>query len=139
MKHPLSVLGAVLVVAVSSVACDKIKPPLPEVEKPPAASGQASQPDGERKAFTEAAEKELDALKANIAEFKTKAEASGTEVKAKLGEEVQKLEADLGAAQQRLAALKDATAESWSQLKDAWSSALQKLKSGVENYRKNAA
>jgi len=139
MKHPLSVIGAVLVVAAASVACDKIKPPLPEVQKPPAASGQASQPEGERKAFADAAEKELEELKLTIAEFKTKAEASSAEVKAKLGEEVQKLEADLGAAQQRLAELKAATAESWSQLKDAWSSALQKLKGGVENFRKNAA
>jgi hypothetical protein len=139
MKHALSVIGAVLVVAAASVACDKIKPPLPEVQKPPAASGQASQPEGERKAFTEAAEKELDAIKATIAEFKTKAEAASAEVKAKLGEEVQKLEADLGAAQQRLAELKTATAESWSQLKDAWNSALQKLKGGVENFRRNTA
>lgn len=139
MKKSLSVIGAVLVVAATSVACDKIKPPLPEIQKPPATSGQASQPEGERKAFSEAAEKELEALKLTIAEFKTKAEASSAEVKAKLGEEVQKLEADLGAAQQRLAALKAATVESWSQLKDAWNSALQKLKSGVENYRKNAA
>lgn len=139
MKHALSVIGAVLVVAAASVACDKIKPPLPEVQKPPAASGQASQPEGERRAFTEAAEKELDAIKATIAEFKTKAEAASAEVKAKLGEEVQKLEADLGAAQQRLAELKTATAESWSQLKDAWNSALQKLKGGVENFRRNTA
>lgn len=141
MKKSLSVIGAVLVVAATSVACDKIKPPLPEVQKPPAASEQASQPEGERKAFAEAAEKELDALKATIAEFKTKtkAEASSAEVKAKLGEEVQKLEADLGAAQQRLAELKTATVESWSQVKDAFSSALQKLKGGVESFRKNAA
>jgi hypothetical protein len=139
MKHALSVIGAVLVVAAASVACDKIKPPLPEVQKPPAASGQASQPEGERKAFTEAAEKELEALKLTIAEFKTKAEAASAEVKAKLGQEVQKLEADLGAAQQRLAELKTATAESWSQFKDAWNSALQKLKGGVENFRRNTA
>lgn len=138
MRHPLSVIGAVLVVAATSVACDKIKPPLPEIQKPPGASGQARQPEGERKAFAEAAEKELAALKLTIAEFKTKADASSAEVKAKLGEEVQKLEADLGAAQQRLAELKTATAESWSQVKDAFSSALQTLKGGVENFRKNA-
>lgn len=139
MKKSLSVIGAVLVVAATSVACDKIKPPLPEIQKPPATSGQASQPEGERKAFSEAAEKELEALKLTIAEFKAKAEASTAETKAKLGEEVQKLEADLSVAQQRLAALKAATVESWSQFKDAWNSALQKLKSGVENFRKNAA
>ena len=139
MKHLLSVIGAALVVAAASVACDKIKPPFPEIQKPPATSGQASQPEGERKAFAEAAEKELDALKLTIAEFKTKAEASRAEAKAKLGEEVQKLEADLRDAQQRLTELKAATVESWSQVKDSFSSALQKLKGGVESFRKNAA
>lgn len=138
MKNAWSVIGAVLVVAAISVACDKIKPPLPEVQKLPAASGQASEPDGERKAFAEAAEKELEALKLTIAEFKTKAEASSAEVKAKLDQEVQKLEADLGAAQQRLAELKAATAASWSQVKDGFSSALEKLKGGIENFRRNA-
>ena len=139
MKKSLSVIGAVLVVAATSVACDKIKPPLPEIQKTPEASGQASQPEGERKAFAEAAEKELEALKATIAEFKAKAEASAAETKAKLGEEVQKLEADQRDAQQRLTELKAATVESWNQVKASFSSALEKLKGGVENFRRNAA
>lgn len=139
MKKSLSLIGALLVVAATTVACDKIKPPLPELEKPPATSGQASQPEGERKAFAEAAEKELDALKLTIAEFKTKAEASSAEVKVKLGEEVQKLEADLAAAQQRLKELEAATVESWNQVKASFGSALEKLKGGVENFRRNTA
>jgi len=143
MKKSLSVIGLVLVVAAVSVACDKIKPPMPELQKSPATTGQASQPEGERKAFMQAAEKELNDLKATIAEFKAKAEAASAQAKAKakarLGEEVKNLEADLRVAEQRLTELKAATVESWNQVKETFSSALEKLKGGVENFRKNAA
>jgi hypothetical protein len=130
-------MGLVLVVAAASVACEKIKSPMPELQKSPATSGQASPPEGERTAFAQAAQKELDDLKVTIAEFKAKAEASGAQTKARLGEEVKKLEADLGEAQQRLAALKAATVESWNQVKASFSSSLEQLKRGVENFRKN--
>lgn len=139
MKKSLSVIGLVLVVAAASVACDKIKPPLPEMQKSPATSGQASQPEGERKAFMQAAEKELKDIKATITEFKAKAEVASAQTKARLGEEVKNLEADLRVAEQRLTELKAATVESWNQVKETFSSALQKLKGGVENFRKNAA
>jgi predicted nucleic acid-binding Zn-ribbon protein len=139
VKKSLSVIGLVLVFAAASVACDKIKPPMPELEKSPATSGQASQPEGERNAFMQAAEKELNDLKATIAEFKAKAEAASAQTKAKLGEEVKDLEADLRVAEQRLTELKAATVESWNQVKETFSSALEKLKGGVENFRKNAA
>ena len=139
MKPSLSLIGLVLVVAAASVACDKIKSPMPELEKAPATSGQASPPEGERTAFAQAAQKELDELKVTIAEFKAKAEASGAQTKAKLGEEVQKLEADLHAAEQRLTELKTATVDSWNQVKASFSSALEKLKSGVESFRKSTA
>ncbi|MEO7161129.1 MAG: hypothetical protein ABIX00_11625 [Polaromonas sp.] len=139
MKRSMSVIGLVLVVAAATVACDKIKPPLPEMQKPPATSGQASPQESERTAFAQAAQKELDELKATIAEFKTKAEAASAQTKAKLGEEVKNLEADLHVAEQRLTELKAATVESWNQVKESFSSALQKLKGGVENLRKSAA
>ncbi|CAM3425939.1 hypothetical protein [Polaromonas hydrogenivorans] len=139
MKPSLSVMGLVLVVAAASVACDKIKPPMPELQKSPATSGQASPQEGERTAFAQAAQKELDKLKVTIAEFKAKAEASGAQTKARLGEEVKKLEADLGEAEQRLTELKAATVESWNQLKESFSSSLEKLKSGIESFRKKAA
>lgn len=139
MKKSLSVVGLVLAVAAASVACDKIKPPMPELQKAPATSGEASPPEGERTAFAQAAQKELDDLKVTIAEFKAKAEAASTQTKAKLAEEVQKLEADLRVAEQRLGELKAATVESWNQVKASFSSSLDKLKSGVENFRKNAA
>ncbi len=138
MKSSLSAVGLALVVAVASVACDKIKPPMPETQKPPAASGQAGPQEGERTAFAQAAQKELDDLKATIAGFKARAEASTAQTKAKLGEEVQKLEADLRVAEQRLTELKAATVESWTQVKASFSSALEKLKGGVENFRKSA-
>lgn len=139
MKPSLSVMGLVLVVAAASVACDKIKPPMPELQKSPTPSGQASPPEGERTAFAQAAKKELDDLKVTIAEFKAKAEASGAQTKARLGEEVKKLEADLGEAEQRLTDLKAATVESWNQVKQSFSSSLEKLKSGIESFRKSAA
>lgn len=138
MKSSLSVIGLVLVVAAASVACDKIKPPMPEAQKTPAASGQAGPQEAERTAFAQAAQKELDDLKATIAGFKAKAETASAQTKARLGEEVQKLEADLRVAEQRLADLKAATVESWAQMKASVSSALEKLKSGVENFRKSA-
>lgn len=139
MKKSLSVVGLVLAVAVASVACDKIKPPMPELQKAPETSGQASPPEGERTAFAQAAQKELDDLKVTVAGFKAKAEAASAQTKARLGEEVQKLEADVGVAEQRLTELKAATVESWNQVKASFSFSLEKLKSGVENFRKNAA
>lgn len=137
MKKFLPVTGLVLVVAVVSVACDKIKPPMPELQKAPETSGQASTSEGERTAFAQAAQKELDDLKLTIAEFRKKAEASSAQAKARLGEEVQKLEADLRVAEQRLTELKAATVDSWNQVKQSFSSSLEKLKGGVESFRKN--
>ncbi|MFZ3139969.1 hypothetical protein [Polaromonas sp.] len=138
MKQSLSVMALVLGVAVAFVGCDKIKPPMPELQKSPAPSGQASPQEGERTAFAQAAQKELDDLKVTIAGFKAKAEASGVQTKARLGEEVKKLEADLGDAQQRLAELKTATVDSWDQVKESFSRSFERLKGGVESFRKSA-
>lgn len=138
MKHFLSTTGLIFVVTVTCVSCDKIKPPQPQLEKPPAVSGQVDQKEGERKAFAETAQKELDQLRGAIAEFKAKAEAANAETKAKLGEEVGKLEADLRDTEQRLTELKSATVESWNQLKESFGSSLGKLKNGMENFRKSA-
>ncbi len=139
MKKSLSVAGLVLLAAISSVSCDKFRPPQPELQKSPATAGQADPQEGERTEFAQAAQKELDELKVTIAEFKAKAEASGAQAKARLGEEVKKLEADMGEAQERLAAVKTATLESWRQMKETFGRSLEKLKSGVENFRKSAA
>ncbi|MFZ2387201.1 MAG: hypothetical protein WB542_14995 [Polaromonas sp.] len=139
MKQSLSTIGFILVVAAACVSCDKLKPPIPELQKPPATSGQASEPEGERKAFAQAAQKELDQLGATITEFKAKAEAANAQTKAKLGEEVGKLEADLRETQQRLTELKSATIESWNQVKESFGKSLEKLKSGIESFRKKTA
>lgn len=138
MKHFLSTTGVILAVATTCVSCDKIKPPQPELQKPPVVSGQVEQQDGERKAFAQTAQKELDELRGAIAEFKAKAEAANAETKAKLGEEVGKLEADLRDTQQRLTELKSATLESWNQMKESFGNSLGKLKNGIENFRKSA-
>ncbi|MDO8248608.1 MAG: hypothetical protein Q7T78_02660 [Rhodoferax sp.] len=138
MKRLLSMSGAVLVLAVGSVSCDKIRPPQPELQKPPATSGQAN-PSGEREAFAQAAQKELDELKKAISELKAKAESANLQTKAKLGEEIEKLEAEWRETQQRLTELKAATLESWNQLKETFGNSLVKLKNGIDNLRKNSA
>ena len=138
MKSSLTLVGLVVVAAISSVSCDKFRPPQPEVQNQvPAASSAASAQQEDRKAFAESAQKEFDELKVAIAEFKVKAETSGAEAKVKLDEEIIKLEADLRDTQDRLADLKAATAESWVQVKSSFASSMDRLKSRVESFRKN--
>ena len=139
MKKSLSVAALALLAAISSVSCDKFRPPMPELQKPSATTGQPNPQEDERSAFAQAAQKELDELKVTITEFKAKAEASGTETKARLAEEVKKFDVDMGEAQSRLAAVKTATLASWSEMKETFSRSLDKLKTGVEHFRKSAA
>lgn len=139
MKKSLSIAGMVLLAAISTVSCDKFRPPQPQLQKPSTTTGPVNPQEDERSAFAQAAQKELDALKVTIAEFKAKAEASGTQTKAQLAEEVKKLDADMDEAQARLAAVKTATLASWSEMKETFSRSLEKLKSGVEHFRKTAA
>ena len=138
MKPSLTLVGLVVVAAISSVSCDKFRPSQPEIQnqKPPASSAASAQPQ-ERNAFTESAQKELDELRVAIAEFKAKAENSGAEAKAKLDEEIMKLEADLRDAQDRLADMKAATEPSWERMKASFSSSIDRLKTRVESFRKN--
>jgi hypothetical protein len=136
MKKSWWVMGLVLVAALAGVSCDKFKQPMPEIKPPPAASGQVSSEEKEHGEFTQAARKELDELKAAIAGFKEKAEASSAGTKARLGEDVKKLEADLADAEQRLTELTTSTLESWGQFKESFGRSLDKLKGGVENFRK---
>ena len=138
MKSSLTLVGLVVVAAISSVSCDKFRPSQPEIQNQrPAASSAASAQPEDRKAFAESAQKEFDELKVAIAEFKVKAETSGAEAKVKLDEEIIKLEADLRDTQDRLADLKAATAESWVQVKSSFTSSMDRLKSRVESFRKN--
>ena len=138
MKSSLTLVGLVVVAAISSVSCDKFRPSQPEVQNQrPAASSAASAQPEDRKAFAESAQKEFDELKVAIAEFKAKAETSGAEAKARLDDEIMKLEADARDAQDRLTDLKAATAESWVQVKASFTSSMDRLKSRVESFRKN--
>ena len=137
MKQFLLRAGFIIVLAATGVSCDKIKPPQPEMKKPPTLPEKTSQLDGERNAFAQAAQKELDELQTVIAEFKTKAEAANLEAKAKLKEEVEKLETELRDTQQRLTELKSTTVESWKQVKGTFGSSLEKLKRGIDNFRKS--
>jgi septal ring factor EnvC (AmiA/AmiB activator) len=136
MKRLLSTTGVVIALAFSGVACDKIKPPQPQLQKPPAPSDQVSQ--GEHEAYSQAAQKELDGLRNVIAELKAKVASANQQTKVQLGEEIEKLETKLRETQQQLMALKSGTVESWTQLKISFVKSLEQLKSGIENYRKNA-
>lgn len=137
MQHGLSMACVSLALVVCCVACDKLKPPKPELGKPSIASGQASQ-QGEREAFVQAAQKEIDELRAVIVEFRARAETGKLQTKARLGEELTKLEDELREAQQRLAQLKAATLESWNQLKESFDKSLTMLKRRLESFRQNA-
>ena len=139
VKDMLFTACAVVVLGASCVSCDKIKPPQPQLEKPPITSGTSDQQQGDRTVFAQTAQKELDELRGAIADFKAKAEATNAQTKARLGEEVGKLEADLRDTQQRLTELKSATVESWNQMKESFGHSLEKLKSGIESFRKNTA
>jgi len=139
MKHFLTTAGVVFALTATCVSCDKIKPPLPELQTPLTTSGQASQQEDERKAFAQAAQKELDKLRSVISELKARAESANLQTKARPGEEVEKLETELRESQQHLMALKSATVESWNQLKESFGKSLEKLKNGIDNFRKNAA
>lgn len=138
MMHVLLKTGVVLILAATFVSCDKIKPPLPELQKPPAVSDQAAQQDQERKAFAQAAEKELDDIRAAIADFRAKAAAANAQTKARLGEEVDELEGEWREAQKRLLALKSATLESWKEMKDSFGKSLDKLKAKMKDFRKES-
>lgn len=137
MKRLLSTTGVVIALAFSGVACDKIKPPQPQLQQPPAPSDQVSQ--GEHEAYSQAAQKELDDLRNVIAELKAKVASANQQTKVQLGEEIEKLETKLHDTQQQLMALKSGTVESWTQLKMSFVKSLEQLKNGIENYRKNAA
>lgn len=136
MSHFSWTTSVIIALAVTCVSCDKIKPPQPELQKPPTPSSQASQPAEERTAFAQAAQKELDELRGVIAEFRTRAAAANQQTKARLDVEVEKLEVEFRQTQQRLIELKSATAESWNQLNESFGKSRAQLKKAIENFRK---
>lgn len=135
MKRLLSTAAAVVVLATTCASCDKIKPPQPELQKFPAMSGQQ----GEREAFAQTAQKELDELRSVISEFRTRAAAANDQNKARFGEELEKLDVELRETQQHLMALKSGTVTSWNQLKESFGKSLEKLKNEVDKFRKSSA
>lgn len=128
----------VVAAAIAGVSCDKAKSPAPEITKPDTAANQMDKAASERKAFTQAAQKELDELRTTVANLRAKAEAASQESKAQLRQQVERLELELRESQQRLADLGTASAQTWSQLKEAFTKSLEKLKTEIENNRKNS-
>ena len=138
MNRPIWTTSLVVAAAIAGVACDKVKSPEPEIDKPDTAANPMDNAASERKAFTLAAQKELEELRAVVANLRTKAEAASQESKAKLRQQVDQLELELHETQQRLTDLGTATAQTWSRLKDAFTKSLEKLKAEIENNRKNS-
>ena len=120
MMQLLKRTGVILTLAMACVACDQAKPPQSELQKPTAASGQAASQDRERSEFGQAAQKELDELRAAITELRAKAAAANAQTQARLGQQADKLELEWRDAQQRLLELKSATVESWQQMKESF-------------------
>ena len=139
MMQLLKRAGVVLTLALACVACDKVKPPQPELQKPPTASGQAASQDRERSEFGQAAQKELDELRAAITELRAKAGAANAQTQARLSQQADKLELEWREAQQRLSELKSATVESWRQTKESFGKTISQLKASIEASRREGA
>lgn len=131
-------VGVLVALALATTACDKIKAPVPELQKPPAASDPAAVKADERTALAQTAQKELDELRASIAEFRRKAETANQQTQAKLNEEIEILEAELRDLQAKLTELKSATRESWNQLNTSFDQALKTLKVRIADFRQKS-
>lgn len=136
MKKLILTVGLVIVVAATGVSCDRFKAPYPQLDKSSDAA-QVEKSASERRAYAQAAQKELDELRAAIADLKSKAESANQETQGKLVQQVERLEGELREVQQRLVELGSATKETWSQLKDSFAKSVEKLKTEVESHRKN--
>lgn len=138
MKKLILTVGLVVATAVTCVSCDRMKTPYPQLNTPATTAEQAEKSASERRAFAQVAQKEMDELRAVIADLKSKAESANQETQARLGQQVERLEGEQRETQQRLVELGSATLETWGQLKESFSQSLAKLKTAVENHRKTA-
>jgi Skp family chaperone for outer membrane proteins len=138
MTQTLPSIAFALVLAVSCVACDKLKPPLPETQKPPTPATAVSTEDAQRKAFAHAAQKELDELTAAITELRVKAKVANAQAQGTLDAEIARVDAQRREVQQLLSDLKATTLDSWVGVKESFGSALERLKAGVAKIRKSA-
>lgn len=139
MKKMILTVGLVVVTVATCVSCDRFKAPYPQLDKPSDAAQQAEKSASERRAYAQAAQKELDELRAVIADLKSKAESANQETQGKLVQQVERLEGQLREVQQRLVELGSATKETWIQLKESFANSFEKLKMEVESHRKNSS
>lgn len=134
-KHSWKVTAVVLL-GIGGASCDKLKPPLPAIDKPAAVpAGSAGATGAERAALAQAAEKELEELRGLVAELKLRIGNAKTDSKARLSADMEKMESELRVGQERLRELKSATGESWSQINDAFVASRTRLKQAVDNFR----
>jgi DNA-binding transcriptional MerR regulator len=143
MTDRLLIIGVSLAVGIALGSCDRLKSPMPELQKPPATStAPAPTPaptEGERRAFAQSAQTEIDELRAGMAELRTRADQASQETRAKLELELDLLENQLREVQQKLVDLGSATVDTWVALKETFKKALEQLKSDLGSYRKSAA
>ncbi|MEY3124937.1 MAG: hypothetical protein RLZZ573_1457 [Pseudomonadota bacterium] len=145
MTDRLLIIGVSLAVGIALGSCDRLKSPMPELQKPPATStAPAPTPaptEGERRAFAQSAQTEIDELRAGMAELRTRADQASQETQTKLELELELdlLENQLREVQQKLVDLGSATVDTWVALKETFKKALEQLKSDLGSYRKSAA
>lgn len=147
MKRPgLSIILAASVLLLSG--CDKKDYSLPkmgtESEQPAAqTAGKNGKPESraettqaERDKYLQAAREEIDKLAASIEALKVKAKNSGSELKAKLEQDLKGFQEDLKGIEEKLNRLKDAGASAWGEVKNTLVASIDKLKDAIRNATK---
>lgn len=134
MKAIYRAAGSAVLLLATLAACDKIKPPLPQLQAPPPASAPADPQAGERErqAFVQSVQQELDELSAMMAKLRAQVAAANPPTKERLGRELDALEARWAEMQPRLTELKSATLATWRQLQAALSKSIEELKNTIQ-------
>jgi hypothetical protein len=144
MNRPgLSIILAASVLLLSG--CDKKDYSLPkmgtEAEQQAAqTAGKNGKPESkaettqaERDKYLQAAREEIDKLTAGIEALKVKAQKSGSELKAKLEQDLKGFQEDLKGSEEKLNRLKNASASAWGEMKNALVASIDKLKNAIRN------
>lgn len=87
----------------------------------------------ERDKYLQAAREEIDKLAASIEALKVKAQKSGSELKARLEQDLKGFQEDLKGSEEKLNRLKNASASAWGEMKNALAASIDKLKNAIRN------
>jgi Skp family chaperone for outer membrane proteins len=129
---------------VALTACKRLdEAPLPKVgageakQEPKAVvAGVAAAAKTERDDFVAAMDKELDELKAKIAELKAEATKASGKTKAALEQQIAALDEEAKSAEKKLADVKSATVEKWKDMQAGTKETLDHLKQSVQKVLK---